>query len=629
MIIKIPMGEWMITAGLVGLQRVFEFGLKEEYIDSSMRGHIKICHDGLEVNTEVLPFLPESYLWYMMNEFDVYKREMRKINDALKFVKSETGFAKAANKVKGIIEKNITKIKKIFPEVVPELEEIVARIEKLKNIEQREELEFYVKQFESFLKREDINEKLTSNYFRAEVLGMFFGQVSFLQYKKDGFSFEEMKDKFFDDYIRPVIQDLTLQEMLQNGTSKKEILNYIKETNKELRKKGSRNKGSRYGVVKELLKKKEPQEIMKCINSCLFFNDLLAFDNFEEKVFSPLMVAKDRALNFCWNLNKEQQPLPISSLAKLVLFFAPAGMAVYYKKEGFEKKKDNKNKNKNEEFNLYVGFVQMESSFRKIFATNNTFKILKENKDPFDRIVSKTVQGMQKEAEYSINNMYFLEFTSEYRTKKTRMYYYHLPNYLAQFFNEEGETEGKKLDWIQSYQFREQFVQYLLRGADPFPVILRYISHLVSEDSSNAYGCLAMVRIRHHINQLKKGVFRDMSRNTKKINAIFKCGEEIRRAYEKGYSSQKETNSSYVASAQKKVSSIVYRLLNLMKAGKRTKFFYEVNRLYLSTGKELPSLLLEVLTENEVDFETAAGAFIAGLQSFGKEKLDTKEEKAI
>jgi CRISPR-associated protein Cst1 len=608
MIIKIPMGEWMITSGLVGLQRVFEFGLKEGYIDSSMRGHIKPCYDGLEMNTEVLPFIPESYLRYMLNEYNVYEREMTKIKNALKYAITEKAFKNALSTVKKVVSDKVDKISKNFPDVAGELEEIKSRIKKIKKMEQLAELEVCVKQFEKILKREDINEKLTSNYFKATVLNMFFGQASFLNTDKSKLDFQEMVELFEKDYIIPVIQDLTLQEMIQIGASKKEILAYIEE-NKTTRK--------AFNEVKKLLKKKEPQEIMKCINTCLFFDEFLAFENYEEKVFSPLMVSNKNALNFSWNLNKKQ-PMPISSLAKLILFLAPAGVAVYYKKEGFENIGDIKQ---------YVGFVQMESSFLEILEKNDSFKNLKKNKSPFDRIASKLVQGLKKESEFLLRHMFFLEFTSEYQTKKTRLQYYHLPDYLARFFID----YAKDLDRIHPYDFREQFVQYLLRGADPVSMIFKYIRYLINENL-DGYGALMMVLLRHRIRHLKKGEKEAMDEKDKKVYVLYKIGQEVRRSIENEISSRKEHTDSYVASAQKKVNGIAYRLLNLVNSGDRHEFFNAFCRLHMSYGKEVPILILEIFKEKDLDFKTIGNAFISGLlssgQPFKKEKTtNTEEEK--
>ncbi|KPC99017.1 hypothetical protein LR69_02708 [Geobacillus sp. BCO2] len=214
-------------------------------------------------------------------------------------------------------------------------------------------------------------------------------------------------------------------------------------------------------------------------------------------IFSPIGITS-KAFNFNWDL-QDKQPKPISSLAKLVLFFAPAGAAIYLKKEGLQDQT---------EYRMYAGFVQSDAPFPEILQKNNHLKQMKQQKDPFDRIVSKLVQSVTKEASYVIDHLFFLEFSSDYDSKKTHLHYYHLPLYLARYF---VEYPGK-LDYVH-YDYREQFIQDVLRGADPARVIYQYLRDCI-ENGRSHIGPYIAIRERSRIMQLKRGG-KEMEKQTK------------------------------------------------------------------------------------------------------------------
>lgn len=317
----------------------------------------------------------------------------------------------------------------------------------------------------------------------------------------------------------------------------------------------------------------------------MLFNERLAFYNFEEMVFSPIGVAKDNAFNFSWYFDS-QQPKPLSSLAKLVLLFAPIGSTIYFKNEGI---------NEQTERRLYAGFVQTDATFAEILQKNNHFKQLKKKREPFNKIVSQLVQSVKKESEYAVDHLFFLEFFSDYSSKKTHLHYYHLPVYLAHYFKQHAD----KLDDIKPYDYREQFVQYVLRGADPVYVIYNYLRDCIKNERSSI-GPYIAVRERNRILQFKKGV-RDMATTDKRVSALFMQGREIRDAIMRS------------SGSEKKVTSIAYRLLNAAKAGNRKNFMDTLLRIYMSADRPVSPIFLNALHERDLDFATVANAFIAGL----------------
>ncbi|AXM89699.1 type I-B CRISPR-associated protein Cas8b1/Cst1 [Anoxybacillus ayderensis G10] len=575
--VELYMGEWMINMGLVGLYRVFEYGRKHEIISEEHKHSVTVKPWGIELDTEVLPQLPRAYFLYLLEEYSVARRECERLDDYIEQVKNEEQFKNHLTATKKVISDTGKRILKYFPN--PELENIVDKMKEIKKYDHMDQLLEYIHAFKNIVNEEKINEKLTFNYFKAAILQSFFGQVSFLNVTKNGLDLDGHEEEFYKSYVLPVINDLQLECALRDSHSIEEISSLLE-------------KQSEYQPFKQLKrawKKKtleEVQEYIKTeINKCLLFNERLAFYNFEEMVFSPIGVAKDNAFNFSWHFDS-QQPKPLSSLAKLVLLFAPIGSTIYYKNEGI---------NEQTERRLYAGFVQTDATFAEVLQKNNHFRELKKKREPFNKIVSQLVQSVKKESEYVIDHLFFLEFFSDYSSKKTHLHYYHLPMYLAYYFKQYAD----RLDYIKPYDYREQFVQSVLRGADPIHVIYHYLRDCIKNERSTN-GPYIAVRERNRILQFKKGV-RDMATTDKRVTALFMQGREIRDAIIRS------------SGSEKKVTSIAYRLLNAAKAGNRKSFMDTLMRIYMSTDRPMSPIFLNALHERDLDFATVANAFIAGL----------------
>ncbi|MEK4608326.1 MULTISPECIES: hypothetical protein [Geobacillus] len=584
--IELRMGEWMVTMGLVGLYRVFEYGLENRLIDQQYKNSIRIVPQGLELETGVLPLLPRAYFHYLLDEYSTAKRTRERLLSYLGQAKKENLFSTALANIKKTITDTGKKIQQYFPD-----EPISPLLEALKSIkkpEQIEQLEQCIAEFQQLLSKEAINEKLTLNYFKAAVLKSFFGQVSFLNVSKNHLDLEGHIEQFQADYIVPVQRDLQLEQILRSASAEKDVLRFLDE----------HVEYEPFKALKRAWKKKplpQMQEELKLVYECMLFPGRIAFYNFEEMIFSPIGITS-KAFNFNWDL-QDKQPKPISSLAKLVLFFAPAGAAIYLKKEGLQDQT---------EYRMYAGFVQSDAPFPEILQKNNHLKQMKQQKDPFDRIVSKLVQSVTKEASYVVDHLFFLEFSSDYDSKKTHLHYYHLPLYLARYF---VEYPGK-LDYVH-YDYREQFIQDVLRGADPARVIYQYLRDCI-ENGRSHIGPYIAIRERSRIMQLKRGG-KEMEKTDKRVYALYRCGQEIRKALEQAGSPK--TADRYSASPSKKISAIAYRLLNAAKAGDRKSFLDTLFRLHMSADQPISPLFLNALHERDLDFPAVANAFIAGLLS--------------
>ncbi|KAF0994871.1 type I-B CRISPR-associated protein Cas8b1/Cst1 [Geobacillus sp. TFV-3] len=585
--LELRMGEWMVTMGLVGLYRVFEYGLRKGVIDPQYRQSVSIHPQGLELGTEVLPQLPRAYFLYLMDEYSVAKRDGERLLHYLGQAKKENSFSMALFNIKEMVKNRGKKIQKYFPD--EPVDRLLETLKSIKKPDQLEQLEQCIAEFQQLVSKDAINEKLTLNYFKEAVLKSFFGQVSFLNVSKNNLDLEGHIEQFQVDYIVPVQYDLQFEHVLRSASTENEVLHFLDEH-------------AEYGPFKALKRawrrKTLPQirEEMGIMYECMLFPGRVAFYNFEEMTFSPIGVSAGNALNFNWNL-QDKQPKPISSLAKLVLFFAPAGAAIYLKKEGFQGQYKH---------SMYAGFVQSDAAFPEILQKNNHLKQMKQQKDPFDRIVSKLIQSVTKEAAYVIDHLFFLEFSSDYDSKKTHLHYYHLPLYLARYF---VEYPGK-LDYVH-YDYREQFIQDVLRGVDPARVIYQYLRDCI-ENGRSHIGPYIAVRERSRIIQLKRGG-KEMEKTDKRVYALYRCGQEIRKALEQAGGAK--TADRYSASPSKKISAIAYWLLNAAKAGDRKSFLDTLFRLHMSADQPISPLFLNALHERDLDFPAVANAFIAGLLS--------------
>ncbi|MBB5324876.1 CRISPR-associated protein Cst1 [Anoxybacillus tepidamans] len=579
--VDLHMGEWMVNMGLVGLYRVFEYGRKNGIISDEYKDSVTAKPWGIELDTDVLPQLPKAYFLYLLeeygNKYSSIRKAREKINIYIEEIQTQSEFKKKVKELKKLIEENSKNILEYFPN--EELENMLKKLREINRYEHIEQLYDCVQIFQNISVNPKVDQKLTFQNIKDQMLRNFLGQTSFLNNSSRKKDFEEV---ILKDYITPVLQDLQFEYVLENAQSSDKIISFLS---------NYRNR-SEFKKLEKIWRKLDLEQIHSSsksyLNKCSVFSDHIAFYNFTESIFYPLGISGEN-INFSWNF-KDDSLVPVSSLAKLVLLFAPAGTVTYSKKERI-----------NDEilYKDYSAFVQLDSSFQEIIQKNNHFKQLKQNQEPFDSIVSKLLRPLRKEAEYVVEHLFFIEFSSKYKDrKKTHLHYYHLPMYLAHYFKQHADT----LDYIKPYDYREQFVQYVLRGADPIHVIYNYLRDCIKNERSTI-GPYIAVRERNRILQFKKGV-RDMAttdKTDKRVSALFMQGREIRDAIMRS------------SGSEKKVTSIAYRLLNAAKAGNRKSFMDTLLRIYMSADRPISPIFLNALHERDLDFATVANAFIAGL----------------
>jgi CRISPR-associated protein Cst1 len=602
--IRLDMGDWMLTMGLLGLYRVYNYGVENNIVSKAEQKFVKIHQLGLEIDLRALEHLPEAFFRYMLDEYSIYDREQKRLQDQLGYAKTEQYFGDRLKEIKKIVNENIKKISKYFPgEIATELENIQARLKEVRKPEQLGELENCINDFLKISKLESVDEKLTINYFKTVVLKSFFGQPSFLNVSKTNLNLKEQMELFYEDYIRPVLLEINFQEHLRNAHNKHTVLAYLEE---------DRNYKPFQALTRQL-KRLELEEIkdyvLNQVPECSLLPGYLAFSNFEEMIFSPLGVSTEKALNFQWDLERKQ-PAPISSLARLILFLAPAGGAIYGRWDG---------QGGQGAYRMYTGFIQTEGSFSDTLRRNSSFKSHKDKKDPFDKILSVLIEDLQKKTGYILEHLFFIEFFSDYDNKKTLLEYYHLPEHMARYI----QTYGTELDRIRPYNYREQFVKAVLHGQDPIHVIWQQLKGQITNQWSG-YGTYIATRERHRIMFYKKylgeGVA-ELKKQDRMIWSVYKSGQEVRKTFELAEQGREE-GAPHASSAGKKINGLAYRLLNTIKANNKKEFMDSLFRLYMPINKPVNPVFLNVLHEEQLDFCSVGTAFVAGLLSGGQQSDD-------
>jgi CRISPR-associated protein Cst1 len=606
MALRLYASDWLMSMALVGLQRLYTYGEKNNIIPDEHRRTVRETDSGLEIEPAALGYLPQIFFSYLIDEYSIAERDYERLQKNLKYGKNKDRFSDAFASIKKTITDSTKKILKYFTDTPAEtaLQDIQNRLKEIKHHDQLEQLEVCIDDYYNVVKQKEINNKLTLNYVRSLILNPYFGQVSFLQRAKSHWGVTEQVSLFCKDYILPIQNELQLLEIVDKAEKAEDILAFLdKHANYQP-----------FSTLKRVWKKKDIAFIRNYMREevpeCALVMGQPAFQNFEEMMFSPLGVSASNSVNFFWDL-AYKQPLPLSSLARLLLFCVPVGTTMYYRKDGFDEQGEKR---------MYAGFVHSDENFQEIFRKNEHFKRLKKQSEPFEKIISGLVRGVRKESEYTMQHLFFLEMSAE--GKRTLLDYYHIPHYLAKYFQEYGE----KLEHISPYEYREHFIRNALQGIDTKHVIFKYLRHVIKNGGSGL-GVYIAVRERHRIECYKRGE-KDMKKQDNRVAAFFNSGRDIRRAFEQAGKAG-ESEDTYSASAGKKVTGIAYRLLNATKAGNKDSFMDTLLRVYMSVDKPIPTVFLHAMHEREMDFATAANAFIAGMLSSENEKQKDGEEVRV
>ncbi|MNO24247.1 hypothetical protein D3C76_140630 [compost metagenome] len=632
--IEIVAEDWMMTAGLIGMTRLFD---KEEYPDFQ-------TDKGIRLTEEHIQQFPEKYIRWMIINHSVVKRDVGRMewyvdqvektklridSDLEQHEKLTTVVIEAAKQLRKSMSDQAKKIEKYFSDT-SEYRELLALIERLEVLSKNKEA--YIETHIIRQARDDykrimsvpfINERLTLNYVRSVILEPFFGQTSILQKPFASKPTQDFIDQLDKDFARPALQDLQLYAARQKTTLVSDIpalLQKHSETNDSFKK-----------WLKMIGKLKTPEELYNFFENevlrCSLIDGLIATQSFEEKSFVPLGVSKNNAFNFSWNLDRNIS-IPISSIARLILFTVPIGLAAYNRRIGTEEFNENKR---------FFGMVMSQNSFIEIVNNNNTYLTLRSGGSTMEEAITGLLdESRDKARKIHHQSYFFIELHSEYLAKKTLLEYYHMPPYLAVFLNHYGKT----LRLIHHARAKDAFLRAVLKGLDPKEIIyeLLRLSIKPTLNSSNpteiakvaeskhlADSAYHAIKARKRILQAKKGE-KEMANYDKTISHVYYQGVNLRNRLISTRPSEDGEGKVYQAGGRKKIEGIAYRLLNAAKSGNKTEFMDTVFRVYMSANTssarknsnsdkyiEVSSVFLEGFKENGLDFDTIASSFIAGL----------------
>ncbi|MDG4656923.1 type I-B CRISPR-associated protein Cas8b1/Cst1 [Ectobacillus antri] len=561
--------EWAIVQGMVGYYRILKHaGIK-----------VQVTDEGIVFNPEHLENFEHYYFQYFLDKYSIAKRDEHILRSAFATLKNayeqddKNKMLQAKKRIDECIKRTaIDKVEKKYEETLA-TRELIDTGYQIRN--QKTYTEYFsdlIDRYIVYLYDPEINTKLTLNYVKATVMNSYFGQTSFLNVSNNAKTLEQQKAIFRKDYIENVQVDLLLQALLQQATSEQEILNYLTDSSHFMASK-----------LKRMFKKMNVQQIHQYvsseINKCSFFEDQWAFKQYLDQHFSPLSMSS-KALNFYWGGNNDLT-IPISELAKLILFCAPAGASIAAGKSLF---------------------IQREGRFEQLIQANNIYEIGRQKDKPFDEILFDLVVEQQKKAEQAQDSFLILEYASDYLAKRTDLQYFHFTPGLCSFFKSDNHIDSfRRLHYTMRTQLVYSFLNYL----DPKAIIhstlrekLRngYTSHDI------VYACL----LRHEFNILVKGeksMGVSLEKGKKRIWSAFYAGVEVRNKCEEG-----------------KVRSVAYRLLNAVRANDKKMFLDTTMRLYMSIDSPLPTVFMSVLDESEIDFPSVANSFIAGFISKKEEQ---------
>lgn len=560
--IRVRLNEWFLAQGLVGYKSVLE-----EY-----GATVNTSYDGIVVEKKHLDLIPEAYFTYYLNQYSVAARNERKLRRLHKL------FAEGDKTVKTELNRELNDIKKsihrYFADTIEgkRIEELADnyRSEKIYN----PKLDDWISEFIELLYTKKIDEKLTSNFFKAVILTPFYGQVSFLNVLNNAKTINEQKEIFYNDFIYPVIEELRLINALRNN-DRDELEKLITETSYD-----------HFKPFKRKFNKMSIEEIENFISdnvhSCALTEFPLAFYNFEEAIFSPLSLSLKKARNMSWDANAKEY-IPISALARLLIFFSQAGGT------------DTQGK---------TTFIFFGGSFDELYQVNKSYGDLKSRRKTFDEIIFDLVREQKVKAKYLEDRYIIYEYESDYKSKRTILDYMIMTPDLMRLFSEESNL----FDVIYHVN-KTKIIKLLLHRID----IRHLINNELRERIKKNYPVIDIVRmiqIRHLQKRIKEEKVVDNTLEKRRVWALVKSAEEVRKKI-----------------GAKKAQGIAYRLLNSVRSNDKNTFMDTVMRIYISSDLEMPGLLLEALHEEKMDFATVGNAWVAGLVSKSDdEKGEDKNE---
>lgn len=592
--------QWFYKLGIVGFNRIINYNKECHGLDVDKYNY-RVSSDFIEFDSELLEDFPSYYYNYFINEYNVSASMNEKLNKLLGLVKEKDKFKDRLNDIRKVIGERNKKIEKLEVIEFDECKDIHSKLGKLK-FEQLEEVEELVRKYEDIVQLEHLNNPMTVAYFKSALNQNFFGQVSFLNVCNNSKSIDDQKEIFFKDYIKSILDGEQFSKVI-NENDELSLKKYIDEKTAE-------SDSKKYNQVdkivsdinKALFGKKRKAEsvnsILENYNNCRICDDNLSFgDDYTDGNFIPLAISNSNSKNLFWMFDSRY---PICPLCKLVLFCTAAGCTRIFKSY-LNEKYDYNDK-------LYYGFVSIEGDLTELIQENDNFRNITKKDGTFEEFILDSVKQNKKISSWQLENILYVEFNADYRSRNSKLNYFNIPTYLVRFLR----NNYTELDSIKNSRERMKIFDLMVQRKDLKHVIDSELRELVNGEAYANRDILRIIRIRNYLKQYKGGCKKVDEVAKKNLNYLYFQGADISKIY--------RLNNS-----ENKISGLSYRLLNSAKAENKKDFMDTIIRIYMSVDKEIPMIFLEVMKESKLDFEEIAHSFIAGLNSRGKENDDRVE----
>lgn len=584
--------EWVMNLGLLGFHRIMKFAKSDLDVDLDSYGY-KIEAEYIEFDINLLEDFSNYFFEYFLNRYDSAREQNLKLEHYYKFCLNPEKFKDNLKYLKDIIKKNNDKIKKIDEHIFQRCSEIYKELGKIKTCEQMSDYEDIIKEYSSIIQIDSINRIITMNKFKSILSNNYFGQSSFMNVTHSSKSIEEQKHIIQKDYVNTVIDNEKLKETisLEDEVKLKKFIdeklsdNIHKNTEKILKK-----------IDKELFGKKRKSEnankVLESYSICSICGEELSIDeDYTEGNFIPLAVSNSNTQNMFWNLNAEY---PIGSMCKLILLCTAAGATDIFKNY-LDDKYDYKDK-------VYYGFINVEGDLEELIRINNNFGN-RSNKDlSFESFILDSISQNEKISSWQLENILYVEFNSDYASKKCKLNYFNIPNYLARFIKDNAELIKK----IRNPKARFEVFDVMIARKD----LNKLIDRKLRDKFRNPIEIFQIIKIAYYLRVYKGGENVNSNQNVKQLNFIYTRGKKLGKVIR----GENQEN---------KIQGIVYRLLNSAKSNNRADFMDIILRVHLTYGQDVPMLFLDVFKEEKLSFDEIAHSFITGLLN----KEDEKEEK--
>lgn len=596
--IRLYLNDWFINIGIIGFIRIVE--------NANKKDELCIENNYVEFDSSLLKDFHTDYFNYFLKKYDITKRECEKVDKYLFNAKKEEKFKDSVKYIKTIVDNNRNKISGKFKESLYENEfnDISIEVGNIKDFNELTKLEEKVNRFKKVISIKEVNDKLTVNYFRNIVYKGYFGQVSFLQKTCAAKTVNEQAEIMSKGYLKPILEEIEFDDVIENCNNLENLKTYIEHKLND----ANITKGyiTFLNRINKLTKKRKLEEIKLYLKNeilhCSIWEDYRATCDYTEGLFVPLAVSMGNSQNFMWKFDTSY---PISNLVKLILFCTPAGVVPI--NDG------------------YFGFVNMDTSLEELYSNNESFNLMEDKKCAFENLIYGIVDTNVKKSAWILENILFIEFNANIDAKSCKLNYFNIPKSTAIYFKNHAKNDISKM--IDN-QFKNNLVSLILNNkilktitykdnynskdisiiTDINSLIDTKLRNDIRINSKFSYDAVMATIVNYKLNKIKSG---SEEMDNKKIWVVFKNGQKLNKYYtDKG--------------SANKIQGIAYRLLNSSKAGNKKLFMDSMLRIYMTAGIEIPTILLNVLHENDMDFETVAHAFISGFISSEKQNENVK-----